>query len=443
MLERAWNTAGQRLRQCDPVRAVGRVTGLVGMTVEVSGLSASVGSLCRIEGGRFADHVLCEAVGFSAGRLLLMPYGSMRGVAPGQAVVPLASSLTVPYGEQLLGRVLNGLGEPIDGGPPLGHLPRRRLGLAAPAALGRRRVTTPLPTGVRAIDAAVTVARGQRMGIFAGSGVGKSVLLGMLARHAQVDVNVLALIGERGREVREFIERDLGADGLARSVVVVVTSDESAVMRAKGAETAMSIAEGFRDSDRDVLLLMDSATRYAMALREIGLAAGEPPTTKGYPPSVYAALPRLCERAGWSAVNAMTAFFTVLIEGDDIHDPIGDAMRSILDGHLMLSRDLAREGHYPAIDVLGSISRLRNDVVGDDQRRAGERLMRWLKSLEDNHDLVSIGAYAAGSDPVLDQALANRDAIRTFLTQGITEHADVDASMAALTRLCLQQQGAA
>jgi len=443
MLERAWNASVQRLQQCDPVRAVGRVSGLVGMTVEVTGLSVSVGALCRIEGGRFAENVLCEAVGFSAGRLLLMPYGSMRGIAPGQAVVPLASSLTVPYGDQLLGRVLNGLGEPIDGGPPIGHLPRRRLGQAAPAALGRRRVTTPLPTGVRAIDAAITVARGQRMGIFAGSGVGKSVLLGMLARHAKVDVNVLALIGERGREVREFLERDLGPEGLSRSVVVVVTSDESAVMRAKGAETAMSIAEGFRDSDRDVLLLMDSATRYAMALREIGLAAGEPPTTKGYPPSVYASLPRLCERAGWSAVNAMTAFFTVLIEGDDIHDPIGDAMRSILDGHLMLSRDLAREGHYPAIDVLGSISRLRNDVVGDDERRAGEQLMRWLKSLEENRDLVSIGAYVAGSDPVLDQALANRDAIRDFLTQGMTEHADARKSMAALTGLCLAGEGVA
>lgn len=443
MLERAWNASIQRLQQCDPVRAVGRVSGLVGMTVEVTGLSVSVGALCRIEGGRFAENVLCEAVGFSAGRLLLMPYGSMRGIAPGQAVVPLASSLTVPYGDQLLGRVLNGLGEPIDGGPPIGHLPRRRLGQAAPAALGRRRVTTPLPTGVRAIDAAITVARGQRMGIFAGSGVGKSVLLGMLARHAKVDVNVLALIGERGREVREFLERDLGPEGLSRSVVVVVTSDESAVMRAKGAETAMSIAEGFRDSDRDVLLLMDSATRYAMALREIGLAAGEPPTTKGYPPSVYASLPRLCERAGWSEVNAMTAFFTVLIEGDDIHDPIGDAMRSILDGHLMLSRDLAREGHYPAIDVLGSISRLRNDVVGDDERRAGEQLMRWLKSLEENRDLVSIGAYVAGSDPVLDQALANRDAIRDFLTQGMTEHADAGKSMAALTGLCLAGEGVA
>ncbi|MBD3221080.1 FliI/YscN family ATPase [bacterium] len=443
MLEHAWAACSERLRTCDAVRAVGRVTGLVGMTIEVRGLSVPVGSVCRIEGARHREHVLCEAVGFRGGRLLLMPYGSMRGIAPGQPVVPVASQLTVPMGDHLLGRVLNGLGEPIDGGPPLAHGLRRRLGLAAPPALGRRRSNEYLETGVRALDALVTVARGQRMGIFAGSGVGKSVLLGMLARGARVDVNVLALIGERGREVREFLDRDLGPEGMARSVVVVVTSDESAVMRAKGAETAMSIAEGFREQDRNVLMLMDSATRYAMALREIGLAAGEPPTTKGYPPSVFAALPRLCERAGWSSVNAMTAFFTVLIEGDDIHDPIGDAMRSILDGHLMLSRDLAREGHYPAIDVLGSISRLRNEVVGEDDRRSGETLLRWLKALEDNRDLVSIGAYAAGSDPVLDQALAGRDAMRAFLTQGTTEHTDARAALTSLRQLVARTEGAA
>lgn len=443
MLERAWSTCEERLRTCDAMRPVGRVTGLVGMTVEVRGLAVPVGSLCRIEGGRHRAQALCEAVGFNAGRLLLMPYGDMRGIAPGQAVVPVASSLTVPTGHQLLGRVLNGLGEPIDGGPAIGHLPRRRLGQEAPDALGRQRITDAQPTGIRAVDSLVTVARGQRMGIFAGSGVGKSVLLGMLARNADVDVNVLALIGERGREVREFIERDLGPEGLARSVVVVVTSDESAVMRAKGAETAMAIAESFRDADHNVLMMMDSATRYAMALREIGLAAGEPPTTKGYPPSVFAALPRLCERAGWSSVNAMTAFFTVLIEGDDIHDPVGDAMRSILDGHLMLSRDLAREGHYPAIDVLGSVSRLRNEVVDRESRQAGDTLMRWLKATEDNKDLVSIGAYQAGSDPVLDEALAHRDQIRAFLTQEIDEHAPADDSHAALKQLVIKQEVAA
>jgi len=435
MPELAWDLCRERVKTCDPVQQVGRVTGLVGMTIEVRGLSTAVGSLCRIECGRFKPPVICEAVGFRSGRLLLMPYSSMQGIAPGQAVVPVANQLTVPTGERLLGRVLNGLGEPIDGGPPLHHLPRRNLGQRVPNALHRQRIDKPLETGIRAMDALTTVAQGQRMGIFAGSGVGKSVLLGMLARGASVDVNVLALIGERGREVREFIERDLGPEGLARSVVVVVTSDESAVLRAKGAETAMAIAESFRDDDHEVLMLMDSVTRYAMALREIGLAAGEPPTTKGYPPSVFAALPRLCERAGCSAVNAMTAFFTVLIEGDDIHDPIGDAVRSILDGHVMLSRDLARDGHYPAIDVLGSVSRLRNEVVDEGNRDNGNQLMRWLKALEDGRDLVSIGAYVPGSDPILDAALENKDAIRTFLTQNLDTKATADESWQALSEL--------
>ena len=287
----------------------------------------------------------------------------------------------------------------------------------------------------RTIDSLVTTGRGQRLGIFSGSGVGKSVMLGMLARQTESDVNVLALIGERGREVREFLDRDLGPEGLARSVVIVVTSDESAVMRAKGAETAMTIAEDFRDRDRNVLFLMDSATRYAMALREIGLAAGEPPTTKGYPPSVFAALPRLCERAGWSAVNAITAFFTVLIEGDDIQDPVGDALRSILDGHVMLSRDLARRHHYPAVDVLGSVSRLRHDLVTPADRKAAERLTAWLKKLEDNRDLVSIGAYAPGSDPMLDEALAKENELTAFLTQTAQEPTTLDDTLGRLRAL--------
>jgi FliI/YscN family ATPase len=412
------------------------VANLVGMVVEVQGLAAPVGSLCRIEAGRHRPPVLGEAVGFRDDHLLVMPFGDADGVAPGMPTTLVARRLTVPVGDALLGRVLDGLGRPLDGGPSLVRLPQAPLGRASPPrALERRRGREILPTGIRALDALITTARGQRLGIFAGSGVGKSVLLGMLARRARVDVNVLALIGERGREVREFLERDLGPEGLARSVVVVVTSDESAVMRTKGAETAMTIAEHFREADREVLFLMDSATRYAMALREIGLAAGEPPTTKGYPPSAFAALPRLCERAGWSAVNAMTAFFTVLIEGDDIHDPVGDAMRSILDGHLLLSRDLAREGHYPAIDVLGSVSRLRGDVVSDADIAGGLTLVRWLKALEENRDLVNIGAYVAGSDPLLDTALARRDAIRDFLTQGMDEDAELTDTWRRLAEL--------
>jgi len=429
------NDIGQAVQTVNPVRQVGRVTNLVGMVIEAGGLEAPVGSLCRIETGRFEPPVLCEVVGFREHGLLVMPFSDMRGVARGQRVTLVASRLTVPFGPQLLGRVLDGLGRPLDGGPPLSHLPRVHLGGTAPSAMTRRRTDGPLATGIRAIDSMVTVARGQRLGIFAGSGVGKSVLLGMMAREAAAEVNVLALIGERGREVREFIERDLGPEGLARSVVVVVTSDESAVMRAKGAETAMTLAEAFRDADHDTLFMMDSATRYAMALREIGLAAGEPPTTKGYPPSVFAALPRLCERAGWSAVNAMTAFFTVLIEGDDIQDPIGDAMRSILDGHVMLSRDLARENHYPAIDVLGSISRMRAEVMPEPDRLAGGHVLRWMKSLEENRDLVNIGAYVPGSDPVLDEALRRRDDIRSFLVQGMSEKAPFEASLDGLRRL--------
>ncbi len=430
-----WGELQERIEKSDPVRPMGRVADLVGMVIEVRGMGGPVGALCRIDRGRHTRPAVCEVVGFREDRLLLMPLQDGRGIAPGQPVTLVADRLTVPVGEKLLGRVIDGMGRPLDGGPPLGDLPRAALGGAAPSALQRQRSDQVMATGIRSLDAMITTARGQRLGIFAGSGVGKSVLLGMLARQATVDVNVLALIGERGREVREFIERDLGPEGLARSVVVVVTSDESAVMRAKGAETAMTIAENFRDADHEVLFLMDSATRYAMALREIGLAAGEPPTTKGYPPSVFAALPRLCERAGWSDVNSMTAFFTVLIEGDDIHDPIGDAMRSILDGHVMLSRDLARQHHYPAVDVLGSVSRLRNDIVEQKDIEAGTRLMRWMKSLEDNRDLVNIGAYVPGSDPVLDEALAKDDEIRAFLVQGIAEESPLTSTLAALRSL--------
>ena len=431
----AWSELSESIRKTDPIRAVGRVSNLVGMIIEVSGLEAPVGSMCRIDCGRNEESVLCEVVGFRSAALLLMPYQSSHGIAPGFRVTLEGSRLTVPVGPQLLGRVIDGLGRPLDGGPSLSRLPHARLGGRPPAPLARRRATNHLETGIKSIDSMVTAARGQRMGIFAGSGVGKSILLGMLARNASVDVNVLALIGERGREVREFIERDLGPEGLARSVVVVVTSDQSAVMRVKGAETAMTIAESFRESDQEVLFLMDSATRYAMSLREIGLAAGEPPTTKGYPPSVFGALPKLCERAGWSAINCITAFFTVLIEGDDIHDPIGDAMRSILDGHIMLSRDLARQHHYPAVDVLGSVSRLRTDVIQPAALEAGARLLRWLKSLEDNRDLVKIGAYVQGSDPLLDEAMAKEAAINDFLTQTIEEKLPLTSTMEQLVDL--------
>lgn len=432
----AWSDCRAQIRNLDTIRPVGRVANLVGMVVEIAGLAAPIGALCRIEVGRHRPPVLCEAIGFRDDTLLVMPLGRSEGIAAGQAATLIASGLSIPVGDQLLGRIVDGLGRPLDGGPPLLAGPRAPLdGGRAPAALSRRRSAQILPTGIRAIDALLTVAQGQRLGIFAGSGVGKSILLGMLARRAEVDVSVLALIGERGREVREFVERDLGPEGLRRSVVVVVTSDQSAVMRAKGAETAMTIAERFREADRHVLFLMDSATRYAMALREIGLAAGEPPTTKGYPPSVFAALPRLCERAGLSAVNAMTAFFTVLIEGDDIHDPVGEALRAILDGHLLLSRDLARRGHYPAVDVLGSISRLRNEIVSEATLAAAQRVLTWLETMDQNRDLINIGAYVAGTDRLLDEALAHEDEIRDFLNQGVREGATLADTLKRLQRL--------
>jgi flagellum-specific ATP synthase len=414
-----WTDLEKSIARTDTIRPVGRVRNLVGMVIEVEGLAAPLGSLCRIHAGRHEPGVLSEVIGFRDDTLLLMPYQHTRGVAAGRRVELISRQMTVPVGQQLLGRVIDGLGNPLDGGPSLVGLPRLPLGGRAPEPLKRKRSAEILGTGIRAIDSMITTVRGQRMGLFSGSGVGKSILLGMLARNTAAEVNVLALIGERGREVKEFLERDLGPEGMARSVVVVVTSDESAVMRAKGADTAMTIAESFRENDQSVLFLMDSATRYAMALREIGLAAGEPPTTKGYPPSVFAALPRLCERAGWSAVNSMTAFFSVLIEGDDIQDPVGDAMRSILDGHIMLSRELARSHHYPAVDVLGSVSRLRNEAVAPEDLQASARLMAWLKALEDNRDLINIGAYVAGSDRTLDQALENEGAIKDFLTQGV------------------------
>jgi len=424
----AWTELHEAVRRADTIQPVGRVKNLVGMVIEVEGLAAPVGSVCRIHAGRHEPPVLSEVIGFRDDTLLVMPYQHTRGVATGRRVELVSRKMTVPVGPMLLGRVIDGLGRPLDGGPSLAGLPCRSLGGPPPAPLKRKRSTEIMGTGIRSIDSMVTTVRGQRMGIFSGSGVGKSILLGMLARNAESQVNVLALIGERGREVKEFLERDLGPEGLARSVVVVVTSDESAVLRSKGADTAMTIADSFRENDQSVLFLMDSATRYAMALREIGLAAGEPPTTKGYPPSVFAALPRLCERAGWSGINSMTAFFSVLIEGDDIQDPVGDAMRSILDGHIMLSRDLARSNHYPAVDVLGSVSRLRNDAVAPQDMEAGARLMAWLKALEDNRDLINIGAYVAGSDRTLDQALENKEAIKAFLTQGVLEsHAAADS----------------
>ena len=430
-----WSECISKVKKTDTIRSIGRVNAIVGMIIEALNITAPIGSVCIINTGRNRKAVTCEVVGFKGDTALLMPYGDMEGLAPGQPVTLFSENLSIPTGNQLLGRVINGLGQPIDGKGPLRNESLRPVRCAPPLSLNRARIEEPLATGVRAIDGLVTVAKGQRMGVFAGSGVGKSVLMGMISRNSDADVNVVALIGERGREVKEFIERDLGPEGLARSVVIVVTSDESAVMRARGAETAMAVAESFRDSKKNVMFLMDSVTRYAMALREIGLATGEPPTTKGYTPSVFAALPKLCERAGCNETHSITALFTVLIEGDDIHDPIGDAMRSILDGHIMLSRDLARENHYPAIDVLGSVSRLKTTVAEDVHLKAGNQVASWMKIIEDNKDLITIGAYAHGNDPILDKALEEQEQINAFLRQGEYDQSTWESTTATLLQL--------
>ena len=431
----AVDRARTRVGSVPLVRPVGRVAQVVGTVIEARGLRASVGDLCWILGETGRRSVAAEVVGFRDEGLLLMPFDDLHGVAPGQRVTTARDALRVPVGPQLLGRVIDAFGRPVDGGPRIDGAEHISARPRIPAAMSRQRVARPQQTGVRAIDAFTPCARGQRVGIMAGSGVGKSVLLGMISRHSDADVNVVALIGERGREVREFVEEDLGPEGLKRSVVVVATSDQSPVLRIRAAQTAMGIGEWFRDHDHNVMMVMDSVTRFAMAQREIGLAVGEPPATRGYPPSTFAVLARLLERAGTSAVNAMTAFFTVLVEGDDLQDPIGDAVRSIVDGHIVLSRDLARRGHYPAIDVMGSVSRLSSVVAEPEQLEHSRRLSHLLKLLEDNQDLVSIGAYAAGSNPDLDRALALRPRIDAFLRQALEDHVPLQTTRQQLAEL--------
>ena len=399
----------------------GRATRVVGLVIEATGLDVALGELCRIT-SLIDDHsVLAEVVGFHDRGVLLMPLGGLEGVHPGSAVEPLGRSFGVDVGPGLLGRVLNGLGQPIDGRGDLG--PTHRVPLQADPInpLYRDTIEAPLETGVRAIDGTLSIGRGQRVGIFAGSGVGKSTLLGMIARHAAADVNVIALLGERGREVRDFIDHSLGPEGLARSIVIVATGDEAALVRARGALVATSIAEYFRDQGKHVLLMVDSVTRVAMAWREIGLAVGEPPTTKGYPPSVFAALPRLLERAGNADRGGISGIYTVLVEGDDFNEPVADAARSILDGHIVLSRRLATAGRFPAIEVLQSASRVRDHVIDVEHREAANTLQRLLAAYREKEDLIAVGAYRAGSDPVTDTAIRMRDPILSFLAQAPDE----------------------
>ncbi|OAT79941.1 flagellar protein export ATPase FliI [Desulfotomaculum copahuensis] len=419
------------MRRARLLRPTGRVLRVIGLTVEAGGITARIGEVCRIAVPG-EEPVPAEVVGFRDRITLLMPLGELRGVYPGCQVTPQGHSLTAPVGKSLLGRVLDGLGRPLDGGPLPAAEALYPVDNAPPNPLARRRISAVLSTGVRAVDACLTCGRGQRLGIFSGSGVGKSTLLGMIARYSAADVNVIALVGERGREVRDFIEGDLGPDGLARSVVVAATSDRPALERLKAAFVASAMAEYFRDQGRDVLLLMDSVTRFAMAQREVGLAIGEPPATRGYTPSVFALLPRLLERSGMGPRGSITAFYTVLVDGDDMNEPIADAVRGILDGHIVLTRQLAAQNHYPAIDILQSVSRLMPEIADREQVEQAGRLRDLLAAYRQTEDLINIGAYVAGANPRVDAAVAAHDGIIRFLRQDMHETSSFEQTREAL-----------
>lgn len=417
------------------VPSTGFVTRMTGLTIESRGPLCTVGELCWIfrvgNGLEQAEPILAEVVGFHERAVQLMPLGDVEGIGPGSRVETLGQPLQVQVGDGLLGRIVDGLGRPLDGKPlapgdpvPVDNRP--------PKALDRRRIEEPLSLGVRAIDSLITCGKGQRLGIFAGSGVGKSSLLSMMARNTDADVTCIGLIGERGREVREFIDNNLGPEGLARSVVVVATADEPAVVRIKAAQLVTAVAESFRDAGKDVLLLMDSVTRVAMAQREIGLAIGEPPASRGYTPSVFALLARLLERTGPGAAGTITGLYTVLVEGDDLSEPISDAVRSILDGHVVLARRLAERNHYPAVDVLASVSRLMNELSSEEQRVAAANVRDILSTYADAEDLVNIGAYVSGANPRIDRALARIDDVHRFLRQGTDENEPLAASVQRL-----------
>ena len=435
--------ADDLLHQFSPIRVYGKVHRIVGLVVEASVARSSIGSMCEIVPLQGEEPVPAEIVGYSDHRALLMPLGELRGLGPGSRVRVRKQQATISVGEAMLGRVLDGMARPLDQGPPL-YLPDE-IGLySLPLGPMRREaISQPLDLGVRAINALLTCGIGQRMGIMAGSGVGKSVLLGMMARYAKADINVIALIGERGREVKEFIERDLGPAGLQHSVIVAVTSDQSPLLRMRGAFVATAIAEYFSQKGKNVLLMMDSVTRFAMAMREIGLSIGEPPTTKGYTPSVFATLPKLLERAGnFQDQGSITGLYTVLVDGDDLTEPVADSVRSILDGHIVLSRSIAAKNHYPAIDVLLSTSRVMRDITTPRHRELAGKARSVMAVYRENEDLINIGAYAAGSSKKIDYAISRIDAINDFLTQGFDESATMEATMVALGDLVSDRQGA-
>jgi flagellum-specific ATP synthase len=423
------------LRNLDPVKRIGRVSQIVGLTVEGEGPAADLGEHCLITVKGSKEPLSAEVVGFKSGRVLLMPLGEISGISPGSEIIATGQKLQVEVGQALLGRVLNGLGQPMDGKGPLLTGDYYQLNAAPPNPLTRKRITIPLAMGIRAIDGLLTCGRGQRVGIFAGSGVGKSTLLGMIARNTEADINVIGLIGERGREVRDFLERDLGEEGLARSVVIVATSDQPALVRIKGAMVATAVAEYFRDQGNDVMFMMDSVTRFAIAQREVGLAVGEPPTTRGFTPSVFALLPKLLERSGTAEKGSITGLYTVLVEGDDMNEPIADAVRGILDGHIVLSRDLAHLNHYPAIDILASVSRLMTELVSEEHRDAAGKLRSLLATYRNNEDLINIGAYASGSNSQIDAAIKMIQPINELLCQKVYDKAPYPETIARLEEM--------
>lgn len=404
----------------------GKVSRVVGLTIESVGPEVSIGEVCTVSSAKGSEKITAEVVGFKENKVLLMPLGDMSGIGPDSTVVATGNSLKVGVGNHLVGRILDGMGNPIDDVGSLQNESYYPVNCQPPHPLLRKRIDSPLCLGVKAIDGLLTVGKGQRIGIFAGSGVGKSTLMGMIARNTKADINVIALIGERGREVREFIEKDLMEEGLSRSIVVVATSDQPALVRLKGAMVATAIAEYFRDQGKDVLLLMDSLTRFAMAQREIGLAIGEPPVSRGYTPSVYATLPKLLERAGNSNKGSITGLYTVLVDGDDLTEPVTDTARGILDGHIVLSRALANKNQYPAIDILASISRVMSDVASESHKEAARELKKIMAVYKEAEDLINIGAYVKGSNVKIDEAIEKMDSILEFIEQETHDKFDFD-----------------
>ncbi|HLS07990.1 flagellar protein export ATPase FliI [Lentibacillus sp.] len=425
----------ETIHQADSLKRYGKVLRVVGLMIESLGPEANIGEVCRIHSAADRKTVLAEVVGFNNEKIVLMPYAEVAEIGPGCLVEATGKALTVKIGRGLIGKVVDSLGECLDGSKLPKGLSNYLTEQAPPNPLSRPQITEPFQVGVKAVDSLLTVGKGQRIGIFAGSGVGKSTLLGMIARNSSADVNVIALIGERGREVREFIENDLGEEGLKKSIVVVATSDQPALMRIKGAYTATAISEYFRGLGLQVNLMMDSVTRVAMAQREVGLATGEPPTTKGYTPSVFAALPKLLERTGTSKNGTITAFYTVLVDGDDMNEPVADTVRGILDGHFILDRKLAEQGQYPAINPLKSISRVMNKIVSREHLAAAQQIREFMARYEENSELIQIGAYKRGTNQEIDQAISYYPKIQAFLKQGISEYHSLEDSITQMQKL--------